>query len=259
MTNIDLARAEAEKLLPCDGVKRDACWRDTYSGGTIIHWSGCPARHHEPVAQALAAARDAEWNKALDAAAKAKCFGCASDWPTGFYEQFDPGHRTLMHVAPDNKSSEPGHNCFAAEILALRRPDAPAKTEMPGEDWKSDVDDDSAWIIWFEDPEKSLQMFSRNGATNAAYRVYEMLRQSWSCHLFKRIHGEGDKPLPATPMHVEQLRAKVVEAAAIVRTVRLDNIKANSRKEALFNLVQPLDELCDAVQDLQSKERDLET
>lgn len=243
MTTAELLR-EAEKLLPCmwkADARSTGCHHDQ-------HIVGCPARHVEPVAQALAALMvelddakreiamvvesrekvlafhkrraDAEWNKAMEAAVEqcAKMDNCSASY-------------------------------IVEHIRALRRPDAPANTEMPGEDGRSDVDDDSAWIIWFEDPEKSLQMFSRNGATNAAYRVYEMLRQSWSCHLFKRIHGEGDKPLPATPMHVEQLRAKVV--ATSIPFVQRGGIKLVGVRDHIWEEFQA------AVQDLQTKERDL--
>lgn len=122
---IDLARAEAEKLLPCNDMP------DDHHNGS--HSPRCPARYHEPVAQAIAAViveRDSEWNKAIDEAA-GLLDQTSSDILVRAAEHPPSGLlRPLLQQSADIAAH------YASGIRALRRPDAPANTEMPGEDVK---------------------------------------------------------------------------------------------------------------------------
>lgn len=68
----------------------------------------------------------------------------------------------------------------------------PDNTPKPMAD-PSDMDN-SAWIIWFEDAERSPEIFSGYGARDAAFRRFEALNQNWNCHLFQKV-----LPAPATP------------------------------------------------------------
>jgi hypothetical protein len=44
-----------------------------------------------------------------------------------------------------------------------------------------------ALILWYEDPDQPQEMFSGNGAVDAAYRRFQQQRDSWSCHLFQCV------------------------------------------------------------------------
>jgi len=48
-----------------------------------------------------------------------------------------------------------------------------------------------AWIIWFEDPSVPLEMFSGEGAEDAAHRTFRDRLVNWNCHLFRTIELSG--------------------------------------------------------------------
>ena len=44
----------------------------------------------------------------------------------------------------------------------------------------------SAWLIYFEDAQRPAELFSGEGAEEAAAARYQALLPNWNCHLFRR-------------------------------------------------------------------------
>jgi hypothetical protein len=47
-----------------------------------------------------------------------------------------------------------------------------------------------AWLLWFDDPSVESEVFTGEGAEEAAKTIYESARQHWSCTLFKEVMDE---------------------------------------------------------------------
>lgn len=51
----------------------------------------------------------------------------------------------------------------------------------------NDDDENDVWLIFFEDADQPPEIFSGEGAKEAARRRFADVRQAWSCHLFRRV------------------------------------------------------------------------
>ena len=56
-----------------------------------------------------------------------------------------------------------------------------------------------AWLIYFDDANRKPELFTGEGAEQAAHRRYDALLTNWNCHLFQKI--ELDRALCCLDEH----------------------------------------------------------
>ncbi len=82
-----------------------------------------------------------------------------------------------------------GKEIAASVLEKLSAEPAPAKAEpAPG----------TRWLIWYEDVERDPNIFWGHGAEETARRQFAVVRQNWSCHLFRSVADNCEIP-PAAP------------------------------------------------------------
>lgn len=55
-------------------------------------------------------------------------------------------------------------------------------------------DPPGTWLLYFEDPDHGHEVYTGDGADDAAFRRYQAARMQWSCHLFVRVEGADRTP-----------------------------------------------------------------